>query len=305
MVSRPRLWTLALAAGAGTRLASLTGSIPKQFWRMADRPTLLDETLDRLSPAAPPDRTVIVVDAQHRSHVVDLNTDARGRVLYQPGDRGTAAGVLFALTPVLEADPEALVVITPSDHGVGDVNLFHGGLARAVRHADEHDEVVLCGLEPSSAAEDYGWIIASQPLATPGVRRIQSFVEKPAAAVARSLLDRGGLWNTMVTVARARTLFALYRRQLPELSGVFEHALRCSPPEREEHLAAAYRFLPNLDFSRDLMGPATHLSTYVWPRALKWSDLGTPDRFRDWFQTEGGRSPGVRPATGSGRSAAA
>src|SRR4029079_9603251 len=88
-------WTLVLAAGAGRRLSSVTGGGPKQFWRPQGRTSLPEDTLDRLSPPVPARRTVPIVDRSHQPFVTALaNPDRLGEVLYQPEDRGTAAGVL-------------------------------------------------------------------------------------------------------------------------------------------------------------------------------------------------------------------
>ena len=85
------LWTVILAAGAGRRLASVTGTVPKQFWRNGLAPSLLEMTIDRFAPLAPPERTVVVVDRSHTAHLQSHPAlDTAARILYQPRDRGTA-----------------------------------------------------------------------------------------------------------------------------------------------------------------------------------------------------------------------
>jgi mannose-1-phosphate guanylyltransferase len=109
--------------------------------------------------------------------------------------------------------------------------------------------------------------------------------------MALALYRIGALWNTMVTVARARTLLQLYRLYQPEFSSVFVQALRVDAPSRARWLAAAYETLEPVDFSRDLVSVARGLSTAVWPSAMGWSDLGTPERLAEW---EAGVDPGER-----------
>src|SRR5690348_5704087 len=100
------LWSIVLAAGRGTRLSSLTGGVPKQFWSPRGDRSLLEETLARVSPLVPRDRVVTVVDRSHRRYVALLEARAAvGPVAYQPGDLGTAAGVLFGLHEVARRDP--------------------------------------------------------------------------------------------------------------------------------------------------------------------------------------------------------
>jgi mannose-1-phosphate guanylyltransferase len=208
----------------------------------------------------------------------------RGRVAFQPEDRGTAAGVLFGLLPVLTTEPHAVVLVTPSDHGVANPDAFRRGILDAVAHVKIHDDIVLFGVESSTAQTDYGWITLDQSNVSTGVRRVISFVEKPPADTAGRLLSSGAVWNTMVIVARARALFDLCRKHLPDLTAVFVGALTLPQPTREAFLVARYPRLTAADFSRDVLTPADKLLAYIWPASIGWSDLGTPERLRDWLR---------------------
>lgn len=276
------LWSVVLAAGAGRRLSTLTGGVPKQFWGPGGGPSLLDATLSRLAPLSGPERTVVVVDRSHLPHVQLLSPDRVGTVLFQPSDRGTAAGVMLALTPVLDADPEAVVVLTPSDHGLRDAGRFHSGVLDAVERVRRDDRVVLFGVAPTHANDDYGWIVPGPAGEMGGLRPVREFVEKPPSSEAARLLAHGALWNTMVVVARASTLRALFAEHLSELTRVFDGARQLPPQTREGYLAQVYSTMESRDFSRDILTPARHLLVYAWPRALGWSDLGTPERIAAW-----------------------
>lgn len=276
-------WSIVLAAGAGRRLAALTGGVPKQFWRPDYGPSLLATTLARLAPLAEPERTVVIVDDSHRSHVASLSRDIAGTVLFQPTDRGTATGVLMALMPVLEADPNAIVIVTPSDHGVLDDERFRRGVLEAAGVAQSGESVVLFGVKPTRANGDYGWIVPECAIGRAGLRPVRTFVEKPPASMARQLLDSGAVWNTMIVVATAAALRTLYAQFLPELARLFEAALQLAPTDRECFLSSAYPSLRSWDFSRDLLTPARNLLVYTWPEEIGWSDLGTPDRLQSWL----------------------
>src|SRR5678816_712351 len=107
------------------RLATITGGAPKQFWRPAGNASLLESTLTRVSALGAKKHTTIIVDATHHEYVSGVNREWQdARWLYQPTDRGTAAGVMLALTPVLELAPNQLVLLTPSDHGIVDSDMF-------------------------------------------------------------------------------------------------------------------------------------------------------------------------------------
>jgi mannose-1-phosphate guanylyltransferase len=277
------LWTVILAAGSGRRLSAFTGGVPKQFWRGLHGTSLLRQTIDRFLPLAPASRTVVIVDAGHLDHLAGADVpDGLPVLVVQPEDRGTAAGVFLALTPVLESTPDAVVVITPSDHGVRDDSGFRRGVLEAARQVREGAEIVLFGVEPATAQRDYGWISLSRTLTASGFCPVESFVEKPTDDVAAQLFGAGAVWNTMVMVARAAAIRDLYVKLLPRLAGVFADALHLPAPERDAFLASAYPTLPTYDFSRDLVARSKQMTAYVWPASLGWSDLGTPERLDEW-----------------------
>ena len=275
------LWSVVLAAGSGRRLSGITGGVPKQFWRPDDGPSLLESTLDRLAPICPPERTVIVVGDEHHEHVRSSpKYRSRGRILFQPHNRGTAAGLLFGLLPVIAADPDAVVVVTPADHGVANQDIFRRGIIDAITHAQHSGGVVLFGVEPSAARDDYGWITLAPE--EDGIRTVRSFVEKPDFESANQLLASGAVWNTMVLVARAQALIDLCRGQCPRLTAVFERALMLPRDTRRTFLLETYPAIEAVDLSRDVLTNAQGLWAYSWPSSMGWSDLGTPERLRRW-----------------------
>jgi mannose-1-phosphate guanylyltransferase len=282
----PRLWSVVLAAGKGRRLWPLTAGIPKQFWRPTGTGSLLDETLTRLAPLSSADRTVIVVDAAHREYIgAQPAYRERGHVLFQPTDRGTAAGVWFGLTPILAEDPDAVVLLTPSDHGIGDEAAFRRGISDAAASVRSSDGVVLLGVEPSAASGDLGWISLTSAGRPGSICPVTGFVEKPHPTLARRLRASGAVWNTMVLVARARDLVALSEAHLPEVTTTtFLRA--AAEPARSRHafFQALYPLLPTADFSRDVLTKSRGLRAYTWPSSVGWSDLGTPERLCAWLR---------------------
>lgn len=280
----PKPWSIVLAGGTGRRLASITGGVPKQFWRPAGGASLLETTLARLAPLSDPGHTVVVVDRSHRPYTGSISPDRAATLVLQPSDRGTATGALLSLLPVVDADPDAIVLLTPADHGVRHEDRFRLGVIRAVQHVEENGGVVLFGVAPTRASDDYGWIVPGTGRGVRDFRLVRDFVEKPPSSEAGRLLESGGVWNTMVVVARASTLWAMFHEHLNELAQVFEAALKLTSRERDEFLSMAYSNLRPWDFSRDLLGVAHNLLVYTWPSAIGWTDLGTPERLHKWFR---------------------
>lgn len=283
-------WSIVLAGGQGRRLADVTSGVPKQFWAPAGGPTLLRGTLDRLDGVVPPARRVLVTCQAHRSFLRDAAAPAR-RVLWQPEDRGTAPAVILGLLPLADVSPDAVVILSPADHGVLNVSLFREGLTRAVGAVQRgRAGIVLCGVEPDTAETSYGWISRGARQSAAGLERAAAFVEKPDQAEADQLLASGAVWNTMVLVARVSALFELIRDRQPRLTSVLATAWHLAPQGRGEALIRAYDRIPPSDFSRDVLAGALDLALFVWPRETGWSDLGTPGRLEAW-----GRARRARP----------
>lgn len=285
---REDLWSLILAGGQGRRLSSVTRGTPKQFWRVNGGHSLLDETRARLSSLVPPERTTVVVAQGHQGYIHAANLPwTKEWLMYQPHDRGTATGALLALLPVLACAPDAIVLMTPSDHGIMETATFQTTVRDAVAEVmSRRIDVVLFGAEPTTAATDYGWI-------TPGaaypwrddrrVRRVAGFIEKPPADVAHRLFARRAVWNTMVIVARLSALLQLYHRHLPHLTGALVPCAHVSGTLRGRVLNDAYSRLSSADFCGDLLTAAEDLAVYSWPASIGWSDLGTPERLQAWL----------------------
>jgi len=258
--------------------------IPKQYCDFGAGRTLLKATLDRVGPLVPPDRTTVVVDAAHVELAAAQTRDYRGlRLLPQPCDRGTAAGVLLPVVDALREDPGATLLVTPSDHAFEREALFRKGVTRALAAVEAGEaRIVLFGAAAAGPSTDLGWIVAGPPSQS-GLREVRRFVEKPDLGAAAALYAQGALWNTMVLLACGPALLDLYRRVLPRLAAAFT-ALGALPPRlRHEALVQRYPTLDRADFSRDLLARAHGLHAYAWPEEAGWTDLGTPARIEAWL----------------------
>jgi mannose-1-phosphate guanylyltransferase len=279
-----RLWAIVLAGGEGARLAETTermyGSrLPKQFLSFGQTRTFLQTTVDRLSEIVPAERTVVVVAGCHASVAREQLVDSPSiQIVEQPRNAGTGPGVLLPLIHVIARDPEAMVVLVPSDHDFRTPGVMRASILTAQRAAHSNAEMVLIGARAESAASDLGWIVPRLAKRRTRVASIESFVEKPAPAIAERLFERGALWNTMLSVSRAGALWALGRRHLPEQAALFEdYARHIGTEHAAERLRDVYERLPPADFSRDLVAACKGLRVTAMEGA-GWSDCGTPER---------------------------
>ncbi len=279
-------WALVLAAGEGSRLQALTMTasgvaVPKQFCSLGGGSSLLHGALRRAQAVALPERTCAVVADHHRRwwQALPLDIPASNLIL-QPRNRGTANGILLPLLHIVHRDPDAAVLVLPSDHYVRNESVLATSLRRAmVELQRESGHLILLGIAPDEPDQELGYIVAEGG-DSENVRTVAEFVEKPSAATARALIARGAVWNSFIFAATGRTLLRAFEERCPDLVGEMRHIV-CSPAEpamRAARLAGLYENLPELDFSRDVLQRSPSLLRVLTVPACGWSDLGTPRR---------------------------
>ena len=287
--NRSHLWAIVLAGGEGVRLRPLVRHVcgderPKQYVPLLDSRTLLRQTVDRAAQLVPAERIIVVTLQDHATYVAnELRAGQTFRILVQPEGRGTAAGVLFPAHWIQAQDPEAVVVVFPSDHYIQEEALFVGHLADVASFIGRHhDRIVLVGAQPTDPETEYGWIEPGERvgwLATTPVYQIRGFREKPSAEVARTLFASGSLWNTMIFGARASALIEAGRQCIPQLH---ERLARLPVFLGTEHepwaIRHAFSLAPTANFSRAILQVCPDNLVVSKVPGLTWCDLGTPER---------------------------
>jgi mannose-1-phosphate guanylyltransferase len=204
-------------------------------------------------------------------------------VLLQPKNVDTAAGILLPLTFILARDPQATVVIYPSDHFVHPEDAFIFAVDQAVRgSALLGGRTVLLAAKPEALEPEYGWIKPGRFLGWTGkamVRAVETFVEKPDAATAREAMTTGSLWNTMVVVAKGKELWNLGRKCVPDIMPLFERLkTRIDTAEELTVLDEIYDTMPRRNFSSDLLHRAPERLAVMEMKDVIWSDWGNEER---------------------------
>ena len=281
-------WGIVLAGGEGERLKPLIRQWlghdkPKQFCTLTSDRTLLEETLDRVSGLVARERLVTIIGRDHGRFLNGCAARA-GRVILQPAGRETAPGIFLPAAHILRADPDATVLIFPSDHFISSARAFAGCVERAAALAERRpDKIVLLGAVPDGPEQDYGWIEPerSWPRAA-GAMKVSRFREKPGSREAAEMFEQGCLWNTMVMAVKVRTLWDLGRSCLPEMMAVFDELLsELGTPREAAALEEAYRRLGRFNFSSQIVERVPERVMVLPMTGVEWSDLGRPARIQE------------------------
>ncbi|MCY4262891.1 MAG: sugar phosphate nucleotidyltransferase, partial [Candidatus Dadabacteria bacterium] len=181
------LYCLILAGGRGTRLWPLSRrSMPKQFLIVNGKESLLLATLKRAARLVAEENIFVVLEEEQRPLIEEslYCTDFLGKIkiMTEPVGRNTAPAILLGTLGIISEDEDAVIMVLPSDHVVGDEESFCDHVRRAVSLAED-DYIVCFGITPSAPETGYGYIEGGEPIHNDGLR-IKRFVEKPNAEVA-------------------------------------------------------------------------------------------------------------------------
>jgi mannose-1-phosphate guanylyltransferase len=273
------LWAVVPAGGSGTRLWPLSRAARPKFLLplLGDR-SLLQQTIDRLAPSVPPERTLVVCGPAHAAPVArQLPALPEGNLLVEPSPRGSGPAIALATALIARRDPAAVVGSFAADHEVSDLPRFDTALRTAVAAAED-GWLVTIGLSPTRPETGYGYIERSDEIVagTPegSAYRATRFVEKPDAATAAEYVASGRfLWNASMFVWQAQALLDEVARLQPELhAGVSHIAQVWGTPEQERVAADVWSGLAESTIDQGVLERANRIA--VVPAEFGWSDVG-------------------------------
>jgi mannose-1-phosphate guanylyltransferase len=275
------VYAVIMAGGAGTRFwPASRAARPKQLLPLTSggQESLLAATVRRLEPLVPADR-VVIVTGEHLAEATARAVPqvAPERILREPAPRNTAPCIAWANATIAELDPEAVVMVLPSDHFIGDEAAFQRVLAAAIASA-ERGPVTTVGIVPTRAEIGYGYIEVGAPLAGGGdARQVVRFVEKPDRARAETFLAAGPskyLWNAGMFFFRVSAMTDLVRRHLPNVAGGVERIVAAArAPTAADVVREIFPTLESVSIDVGVMEKAEGLA--VVPGDFGWNDVGS------------------------------
>lgn len=263
-----------LAGGSGSRLWPMSRqNLPKQFLALDGDTTLLQTTINRLSPTIAAKNVLIVTQEAHAKGEA-YHALLPYQSLFEPVGRNTAPAIALAAAYLTANGEDPVMVVLPADHVIKDEAGFRGHLDTAIRAA-ENGKLVTFGIQPTRPDTGFGYI-KTQKADDTQVYAVERFTEKPDLVTAERFLKEGNYyWNSGMFVWKASVILAEIQRYLPEVNWVVQAILAESRAGAgfqqavEKHFAA----MPSISIDYGVLEKSVRVS--LIPCDIGWNDVGS------------------------------
>lgn len=270
-----------MAGGSGTRFWPVSRtSKPKQFLDVADTgKTFIRETYDRFLKIVPKENIIVSTAARYRdlvrAEIPELNDS---NILSEPYSRSTAPCIAYATYTLLKRNPEANLVVTPSDHLIDDDEIFAQTIRDAFEYVEQNDVLMTLGVEPTRPDTNYGYVQAAggkEALASGNPVPVKTFTEKPDKEMAEIFINTGEFfWNAGIFIWKAKTIKEEMEKHLPEVTGLFNGWEAAIGSKIEgEFVLRAFTDCVNISIDYGVMEKTDR--AWIFPVKFGWRDIGT------------------------------
>lgn len=273
-----------LAGGSGTRFWPRSRRArAKQVLALDGERSMIQQTVERLKPLAPLEKTWIITNQFLAHEIADqLPGLPEGQLIQEPVSRNTAPACGLAAFLIEKQNPDAILGIFPSDHVIADEPRFLKALQKGINLAAVGDNIIVLGIEPQRAETGYGYIEAGDLTSGGATMHVRRFIEKPNQNRAEEFVAAGNYyWNSGMFLWSARTLANAVREHLPETAPLLESIAEAyGTPQLDEVFAKLYPKCENISVDYAVLEPRSakgeHLShLYCLPAEFSWNDLGS------------------------------
>ena len=283
-----KIYAVVMAGGRGTRFWPLSRiARPKQLLTLAGDSPLLRQTVDRIAPLIPTERTIVVTAQGHADGVRELLPELDGKnLLIEPEGKNTAPALAYAAAHLLRRDQDAVMVVLPSDHVIGAPEKLLAEIRAAADLADKKRLLVTFGIRPTRPETGFGYIEVGQKIER-NAFAVRSFKEKPNRKKARDYVDSGRyLWNSGMFVFRCDVLMEKIKEHIPSLYSAW-HIYSDSGMEKRD-IEQFYDEASTISIDYGVMEKCTTQSAVV-TASFTWNDIGAWKAIDDlWDADEAG-----------------
>ena len=275
--NRERAYAVVMAGGRGERFWPLsTGDTPKPFLPILGEKSMLQMTVERIIPLIPLPRILVVVGKEHLKVAQEqLPELPEENFLVEPIGKDTAPCIGFASLHVEKRDPDAVMVVIPSDHHIPDNDMYVQSLSAAIQLLATRNALITLGIKPTRPETGYGYIKTqgqADRLNNIPFLKVEKFVEKPDLKLAKTYVtQKDYYWNSGIFVWRNRTIQDLFKKYLPAIwTGMSRIRERLGD---NKAIVEEFRQFPRISLDYGILEKAEGI--LVIPAEFRWDDVGT------------------------------
>ena len=264
-----------LAGGSGSRLWPLSRlNLPKQFLTLDGDESLLQTTIDRLSPIILAENILIVTQEAHAKGEA-YHALLPYKTLYEPIGRNTAPAIALAAAYLTAQGDDPVMVVLPADHVIKDEVQFRAHLEVAIQAA-QNGKLITFGIQPTHADTGFGYIKVKAQHNSPQICEVERFTEKPNLETAAKFLKEGGYyWNSGMFVWRASVILEEIKQHLPEVYKIVQAIVAESRVGTTFQAAVEKQFanMPSISIDYGVLEKSDRVS--LIPCDIGWNDVGS------------------------------
>lgn len=266
-----------MAGGVGSRFWPVsTTDFPKQFHDMlGSGETLIQKTFARLSKLIPTENILILTNERYNDLVLQqLPMVKPEQVLLEPAMRNTAPCILYASLKIKKQNPNAVIVVAPSDHWIENEAAFTHDLQQCFDFCQKKNALMTLGIQPTFPNTGFGYIEFDKADTNP-IKKVKQFREKPDYETAKLFLKAGNfLWNGGIFIWSAQSITEAFEKFQPQMNALFQKGLDSyNTSQEKQFILNHYAQAENISIDYAVMEKADNV--YVLPATFDWNDLGT------------------------------
>lgn len=270
-------YAILMAGGVGSRFWPVsTTEFPKQFHDMlGSGDTLIQKTFSRLSKLIPIENILILTNEKYNDIVLEqLPMVKQEQVLLEPAMRNTAPCILYASLKIKKQNPDAVMVVAPSDHWIEDETAFTENLQQCFDFCAKENALMTLGIQPTFPNTGFGYIEYDKTDSNP-IKKVSQFREKPDYETAKSFLKSGNfLWNGGIFIWSVKAITEAFEKFQPQMNALFQKGFETYNTALEkDFINDNYAHAENVSIDYAVMEKAKNV--YVFPATFDWNDLGT------------------------------
>ncbi|MCX6207478.1 MAG: mannose-1-phosphate guanylyltransferase [Bacteroidetes bacterium] len=267
-----------MAGGIGSRFwPKSRTSYPKQFLDILNTgKSLIRWTYERYAAFIPNENIYIVTSDEYVSIVHEQLPELPiENILAEPSRKNTAPCVAYISYKLLQKDPEAALIVAPSDHMILDTDAFRSITSKALDFVTQIKSLVTLGIKPTHPNTGYGYIQHEALAAGEGIYKVKTFTEKPNLELAKTFLSSGDfLWNAGIFVWQVKNVMKAFEKYQPEMYELFDNEKESfNTANEKDAINRIYPLCTNVSIDFAIMEKADNV--FVIPSSFGWSDLGT------------------------------